>query len=76
MLKIAEWTKSIYIGRLPKPLLMTRILIVRFISLNLIVLDTIKSTRRFGLLGIIGRMGSMGMFLLVNLALLAPLLRL
>ena len=75
MLKIANMTNASYFGRLPKPLLTTRILIVRFISLNLIVLDTMKSTRRF-VLGIIGRMGSMGMFLLVNLALLAPLLRL
>ena len=37
-------------------------------------MDTMKSTRRFDLLGIIDRMGSMGMFLLVNLAPLAPLL--
>jgi hypothetical protein len=76
MLKIADLTNASYFGRLPKPLLTIRILIARFISTNLIALDTMKSTRRGGLLGIIGRMGSMGMFLLVNLAPLAPLLRL
>ena len=75
MLKIAEWTNASYFGRRSKPLVTTRILIARFISPNLIVRAMMKSTRRGGLLGIIGRMGSTGIFLLVNLALLAPLLR-
>ena len=57
----------------PKLQLMIPIFFARFISQNLIAVDTMKSTRRCGLLGIIGRTGSMGMFLLVNLA---PLLRL
>ena len=74
MLKIAEWTNSTYMKRLQKLQLMIPIFFARFISQNLIAVDTMKSTRRFGLLGIIGRMGSMDMFLLVNLALLAPLL--
>jgi hypothetical protein len=76
MLKIANMTNASYFGRLPKPLLTTRILIARFISPNLIAKAMMKSTRRGGSLRIIGRMGSMGVFLLVNLALLAPLLRL
>ena len=59
MLKIAEWTNSTYMKKLPKPLLMIRIFFARFISQNLIAVDTMKSTRRIGALITIGSVGSM-----------------
>jgi hypothetical protein len=59
MLKIAEWTKSSYMKRRSMLQLISPVFFARFISQNLIALDTMKSTRRYGLLGIIGRMGSM-----------------
>jgi hypothetical protein len=59
MLKIANMTNATYTKRQPKLQMIIRIFFARFISQNLIALDTMKSTRRYGLLGIIGRMGSM-----------------